>query len=174
MDRLTKKLKKGGYSANRHSEAELQERLDQLLGVHQYWLEQVQEMERGIGQASDMGPEGDLSLMMLKAGYNAIVRIGRRFEQAHPMADNQDDLVTRLGKLEDLYEACLMEQEEVREGLDECKDRGYTDDFAYNELMTTKLGLTELIKRFEIAVGEREDDPDPHRYWPEEVRANDQ
>ena len=171
MDRLTKKLKKGGYSANRHSEAELQERLDQLLGVHQYWLEQVQEMERGIGQASDMGPEGDLSLMMLKAGYNAIVRIGRRFEQAHPMADNPDDLVTRLGKLEDLYEACLMEQEEVREGLDECKDRGYTDDFAYNELMTTKLGLTELIKRFEIAVGEREEDPDPHRYWPESVKG---
>ena len=30
MDRLTRKLKKGGYSANRHPEAELQERLDQL------------------------------------------------------------------------------------------------------------------------------------------------
>ena len=174
MDRLTKKLKKGGYSANRHPESELQERLDQLLGVHQYWMEQVQEMEQGIGQASGMGPEGDLTLMMLKAAYNAVVRIGRRFEDAHPMKDNQDDMVTRLGKLEDLYETCQMEQEEVREGLDECKDRGYTDNFAYNELMTAKLGLTELIKRFEIAVGEREDDPDPHRYWPEEIRANDQ
>ena len=165
MDRLTKKLKKGGYSANRHPEAELQERLDQFMGVHQYWMEQVQEMEQ---------PEGDLTLMMLKAGYNAIVRIGRRFEAAHPLTDNEDDLVTQLGKLEDLYETALMEQEEIREGLDECKDRGYTDNFAYNELMTAKLGLTELIKRFEIAVGEREDDPDPHRYWPESVRQNDQ
>ena len=173
MDRLTKKLKKGGYSANRNSEEKLQERLDQFLGVHQYWLEQVQEMEQGIGQASEMGPEGDLSLMMLKTAYNAIVRIGRRFEKAHPIAENEDDLVTRLGKLEDLYETCLMEQDEVREGLDECKDRGYTDNFAYNELMTSKLGLTELIKRFEIAVGEREPDPDPHSYYPEAVKAND-
>ena len=112
--------------------------------------------------------------MMLKAGYNAVVRIGRRFETAHPLTDNEDDLVTQLGKLEDLYETALMEQEEIREGLEECKDRGYTDNFAYNELMTAKLGLTELIKRFEIAVGEREDDPDPHRYWPESVRQNDQ
>ena len=118
MDRLTKKLKKGGYSANRHPEAELQERLDQLLGVHQYWMEQVQEMEQGIAQASDMGPEGDLTLMMLKAGYNAVVRIGRRFETAHPIAENNDDLVTQLGKLEDLYETALMEQEEIREGLE--------------------------------------------------------
>ena len=167
MDRLTKKLKKGGYSANRHPEAELQERLDQFMGVHQYWMEQVQEMEQGIAQASDMGPEGDLT-------YNAVVRIGRRFETAHPIMENEDDLVTQLGKLEDLYETALMEQEEIREGLDECKDRGYTDNFAYNELMTAKLGLTELIKRFEIAVGEREDDPDPHRYWPESVKQNDQ
>ena len=77
MDRLTKKLKKGGYSANRHPEAELQERLDQLMGVHQYWMEQVQEMEQGIGQASDMGPEGDLTLMMLKAGYHIRSRTTR-------------------------------------------------------------------------------------------------
>ena len=34
MERLTRKLKKGGYSANRHSEAQLTERLDQLKGVH--------------------------------------------------------------------------------------------------------------------------------------------
>ena len=79
MDRLTKKLKKGGYSANRNSDEALQERLDQFLGVHQYWLEQVQEMEQGIGQASEMGQEADLSLMMLKTAYNAVVRIGRRF-----------------------------------------------------------------------------------------------
>ena len=174
MDRLTKKLKKGGYSANRHPEAELRERLDQLLSVHQYWLEQVQEMEQGIAQASDMGPEGDLSLMMLKTAYNAVVRIGRRFETAHPLTENDDDLVTQLGKLEDLYETALLEQEELRAGLDECKERGYTDDFAYNELMISKLGITELIKRFEIAVGEREEDPDPHRYWSEERRALDQ
>ena len=174
MDRLTKKLKKGGYSANRHSEAELQERLDQLVGVHTFWLNEVNEMETGIQQSQDAGPEGGLTLMMLKAAYNAAVRIGRRFESVHPMTDNPDDLVTRLGKLEDLYETCLMEQDEVREGLDECKDRGFQNDAAYDELMTTKLGVSELIKRFEIAVGEREDDPDPHRYWPESLKQNDQ
>ena len=38
MERLTRKLKKGGYSANRHSEAQLTERLDQLKGVHKQWL----------------------------------------------------------------------------------------------------------------------------------------
>ena len=112
--------------------------------------------------------------MMLKTAYNAVVRIGRRFEGVHPLTNNEDDLVTQLGKLEDLYEACIMDQETVREGLDECKDRGYVDDYAYNELMTTKLGLSELIKRFEIAVGEREDDPDPHRYWPDSLKENAQ
>ena len=174
MDRLTKKLKKGGYSANRHSEAELQERLDQLVGVHTFWLNEVNEMETGIRQSQDAGPEGGLTLMMLKAAYNAVVRIGRRFESVHPMTDNPDDLVTRLGKLEDLYETCLLEQEDIREGLEECKDRGFQNDAAYDELMTTKLGVSELIKRFEIAVGEREDDPDPHRYWPESLKQNDQ
>ena len=38
MERLTRKLKKGGYSANRHSEAQLTERLDQLKGVHKQWV----------------------------------------------------------------------------------------------------------------------------------------
>ena len=174
MDRLTKKLKKGGYSANRNPEEKLQERLDQLLGVHKFWMDEVRDMEDGMKQAEEAGQEGQLTLMMLHSAYIAIVRMGRRFETAHPMTENEDDLVTQLGKLEDLYETALMEQEEIREGLDECKDRGYTDNFAYNELMTAKLGLTELIKRFEIAVGEREDDPDPHRYWPESVKENDQ
>ena len=174
MDRLTKKLKKGGYSANRNSEEVLRERLDQLLGVHEFWLNEVTEMEQGIQQSQDAGREGELSLMMLMAAYNAVVRIGRRFEASHPMTENDDDLVTQLGKLEDLYETCLMEQETLKEGLDECKDRGYQSDAAYNEIMTAKLGVSELIKRFEIAVGEREDDPDPHRYWPESVRENEQ
>ena len=173
MDRLTKKLKKGGYSANRHSEAELQERLDQLVGVHAFWLNEVDEMEQGIAQTTQMGPEGALSLMMLRGAYNAVVRIGRRFESVHPMTDNPDDMVTRLGKLEDLYETCLVEEEDLKEGLEECKYQGYTNDMAYDEIMTTKLGVSELIKRFEIAVGEREDDPDPHSYWPERMREND-
>lgn len=173
MDRLTKKLKKGGYSANRHPESELQERLDQLVGVHQFWLDEVRDMEEGIQQTQDMGDEGALSLMMLKTAYNAIVRIGRRFETAHPLTDNNDDLVTKLGKLEDLYETALIEEQDLKDGLAECKEKGYTDDFAYNELMISKLGITELVKRFEIAVGEREEDPDPHRYWPESVRQND-
>ena len=40
--------------------------------------------------------------------------------------------------------------------------------------MTAKLGVNELIKRFEIAVGEREEDSDPHSYWSDERRAMDQ
>ena len=112
--------------------------------------------------------------MMLHSAYNAIVRMGRRFETAHPMTDNEDDLVTQLGKLEDLYETCIMEVDTLQEGLDEIKDRGYQNEMAYSELMTAKLGVNELIKRFEIAVGEREDDPDPHAYWSEERRAMDQ
>ena len=174
MDRLTKKLKKGGYSANRNPEEKLQERLDQLLGVHTFWMQEVRDMEEGIKQAQDAGPEAGLTLMMLHEAYNAIVRMGRRFESAHPMTDNEDNLVTQLGKLEDLYETCIMEVDTLQEGLDEIKDRGYQNEMAYSELMTAKLGLTELIKRFEIAVGEREDDPDPHAYWSEERRAMDQ
>ena len=34
MERLTRKLKKGGYSANRHPAAQIDERLSQLKGVH--------------------------------------------------------------------------------------------------------------------------------------------
>ena len=174
MDRLTKKLKKGGYSANRNPEEKLQERLDQLLGVHTFWMQAVRDMEEGIKQAQDAGPEAGLTLMMLHEAYNAIVRMGRRFESAHPMTDNEDNLVTQLGKLEDLYETCIMEVDTLQEGLDEIKDRGYQNEMAYSELMTAKLGVNELIKRFEIAVGEREDDPDPHAYWSEERRAMDQ
>ena len=174
MDRLTKKLKKGGYSANRNPEEKLQERLDQLLGVHKFWLQEVSDMEEGLKQAQEAGPEAGLTIMMLHEAYNAIVRMGRRFESAHPMQDNTDDLVTQLGKLEDLYETCLMEVDTLKEGLDEIKDRGYQNEMAYSELMTAKLGVNELIKRFEIAVGEREDDPDPHAYWSEERKALDQ
>lgn len=174
MDRLTKKLKKGGYSANRNPEEKLQERLDQLLGVHKFWLQEVSDMEEGLKQAQEAGPEASLTIMMLHEAYNAIVRMGRRFETAHPMKDNTDDLVTQLGKLEDLYETCLMEVDTLKEGLDEIKDRGYQNEMAYSELMTAKLGVNELIKRFEIAVGEREDDPDPHAYWSEERKALDQ
>lgn len=174
MDRLTKKLKKGGYSANRNPEEKLQERLDQLLGVHKFWLQEVNDMEEGMKQAQEAGPEAGLTIMMLHEAYNAIVRMGRRFESAHPMQDNEDDLVTQLGKLEDLYETCLMEVDTLQEGLAEIKDRGYQNEMAYSELMTAKLGVNELIKRFEIAVGEREDDPDPHAYWSEERRSLDQ
>ena len=174
MDRLTKKLKKGGYSANRNPEEKLQERLDQLLGVHKFWMDEVRDMDQGLQQAQDAGPEAGLSIMMMHVAYNAIVRMGRRFETAHPMQDNEDDLVTQLGKLEDLYETCLMEVDMLQEGLEEIKDRGYQNNLAYDEIMTAKLGVNELIKRFEIAVGEREEDPDPHRYWSEERRAMDQ
>ena len=78
MERLTRKLKKGGYSANRHSEAQLTERLDQLKGVHKQWLQDVSDMMTGMKQSEAAGQEGALTLMMLQAGYAAIVRIGRR------------------------------------------------------------------------------------------------
>ena len=101
MDRLTKKLKKGGYSANRNPQEKLDERLAQLRGVHTFWMQEVTDMEEGIGTAEGVGPEGDLSAMMMKTAYNAIVRIGRRFETVCPMADNPDDDLTQLAKQHD-------------------------------------------------------------------------
>ena len=141
MERLTRKLKKGGYSANRHSEAQLTERLDQLKGVHKQWVGDVSDMITGMKQSEAAGQEGALTLMMLQAGYAAIVRIGRRFESVCPPVEGSgDDTATALGKLEDLYEQCVSELEDVKEGLEECRENGFTDDLAYDELMVTKLG----------------------------------
>ena len=168
MERLTRKLKKGGYSANRHSEAQLTERLDQLKGVHKQWVGDVSDMITGMKQSEAAGQEGALTLMMLQAGYAAIVRIGRRFEAACPAEGNTDDAVTALGKLEDLYEQCVSELEDVKEGLEECRENGFTDDLAYDELMVTKLGISQLIKQFDIATGYAEPDPGPYQYQPKE------
>ena len=157
MERLTRKLKKGGYSANRHSEAQLTERLDQLKGVHKQWLQDVSDMMTGMKQSEAAGQEGALTLMMLQAGYAAIVRIGRRFESACPAEGSSDNTATALGKLED-----------VKEGLEECRENGFTDDLAYDELMVTKLGISQLIKQFDIATGYAEPDPGPYQYQPKE------
>ena len=154
MERLTRKLKKGGYSANRHSEAQLTERLDQLKGVHKQWLQDVSDMMTGMKQSEAAGQEGALTLMMLQAGYAAIVRIGRRFESVCPVEGSGDNTATALGKLEDLYEQCVSELEGVKEGL------------AYDELMVTKLGISQLIKQFDIATGYAEPDPGPYQYQP--------
>ena len=81
MERLTRKLKKGGYSANRHSEAQLTERLDQLKGVHKQWLQDVSDMMTGMKQSEAAGQAGALTLMMLQAGAAAVVRLRRRFER---------------------------------------------------------------------------------------------
>ena len=84
MERLTRKLKKGGYSANRHSEAQLTERLDQLKGVHKQWLQDVSDMMTGMKQSEAAGQAGALTLMMLQAGYAAIVpRRGQRRQHRH-------------------------------------------------------------------------------------------
>ena len=155
MERRPRKLHKGGYSANRHSEAQLTERLDQLKGVHKQWLQDVSDMMTGMKQSEAAGQEGALTLMMLQAGYAAIVRIGRRFESACP-------------PLEDLYEQCVSELEDVKEGLEECRENGFTDDLAYDELMVTKLGISQLIKQFDIATGYAEPDPEPYQYQPKE------
>ena len=151
MERLTRKLKKGGYSANRHPAAQIDERLSQLKGVHKQW----------VGDVSDM-----ITGMKLQASYAAIVRIGRRFEAVCPAEGNTDDAVTALGKLEDLYEQCLSELEDAKAGLDECRENGFQDDLAYGELMVTKLGLTQLTKQFDIATGYAEPDPEPYQYRP--------
>ena len=163
MERLTRKLKKGGYSANRHSEAQLTERLDQLKGVHKQWVGDVSDMITGMKQSEAAGQAGALTLAMLQASYAAIVRIGRRFEAVCP-----DDAVTALGKLEDLYEQCVSELEDAKAGLDECRENGFQDDLAYGELMVTKLGLTQLTKQFDIATGYAEPDPEPYQYQPKE------
>ena len=166
MERLTRKLKKGGYSANRHSEAQLTERLDQLKGVHKQWVGDVSDMITGMKQSEAAGQAGALTLAMLQASYAAIVRIGRRFEAVCPAEGNSDDAVTALGKLEDLYEQCVSELEDAKAGLDECRENGFQDDLAYGELMVTKLGLTQLTKQFDIATGYAEPDPEPYQYQP--------
>ena len=99
MERLTRKLKKGGYSANRHPAAQIDERLSQLKGVHKQWVGDVSDMITGMKQSEAAGQEGALTLMMLQAGYAAIVRIGRRFESACPPVEgSSDDTATALGK----------------------------------------------------------------------------
>ena len=98
----------------------------------------------------------------------AIVRIGRRFEAVCPAEGNTDDAVTALGKLEDLYEQCVSELEDAKAGLDECRENGFTDDLAYDELMVTKLGISQLIKQFDIATGYAEPDAGPYQYQPKE------
>ena len=155
MERLTRKLKKGGYSANRHSEAQLTERLDQLKGVHKQWLQDVSDMMTGMKQSEAAGQEGALTLMMLQAGYAAC-----------PVEGSGDNTATALGKLEDLYEQCVSELEDVEEGLEECRENGFTDDLAYDELMVTKLGISQLIKQFDIATGYAEPSPEPYQYQP--------
>ena len=109
---------------------------------------------------------GALTLAMLQASYAAIVRIGRRFEAVCPAEGNTDDAVTALGKLEDLYEQCVSELEDVEEGLEECRENGFTDELAYDELMVTKLGISQLIKQFDIALGYAEPSPEPYQYQP--------
>ena len=90
MERLTRKLKKGGYSANRHPAAQIDERLSQLKGVHKQWVGDVSDMITGMKQSEAAGQAGALTLAMLQASYAAIVRIGRRFEAVCPAEGNTD------------------------------------------------------------------------------------
>ena len=99
-----------------------------------------------------------MNLIMLRDAYNSIARVGKRFEAACPAENNPDTPLVSLGKLEDLYEQCVMEQEDLQEAIEECRDNGNTTDLAYNEMMTQKLGVNELIKRFDIATGYAEGD----------------
>ena len=168
MDRLTKKLKKGGYSANKHTDEEIAERLEQLKGVHQHWVETGMDMVEGMRECQAAGEQGAMNLIMLRDAYNSIARVGKRFEAACPAENNPDTPLVSLGKLEDLYEQCVSELEDVKEGLEECRENGFTDDLAYDELMVTKLGISQLIKQFDIATGYAEPDPGPYQYQPKE------
>ena len=60
MERLTRKLKKGGYSANRHPAAQIDERLSQLKGVHKQWVGDVSDMITGMKQSEAAGQAGKL------------------------------------------------------------------------------------------------------------------
>lgn len=168
MDRLTKKLKKGGYSANKHTDAEIAERLEQLKGVHRHWVETCSDMIEGMKECQAAGDVGLMNLSMLQDAYNSIARVGKRFEAACPMENNTDEPLVSLGKLEDLYEQCVMEEDDLREAIDECRDDGRTGDLAYNEMMTQKLGVSELLKRFDIATGYAEESEPPYSYQPKE------
>lgn len=168
MERLTRKLKKGGYSANRHSEAQLTERLDQLKGVHKQWLQDVSDMMTGHEAERGRRTGRRAHAHDAAGGLRRDRALGRRFESVCPAEGSSDNTVTALGKLEDLYEQCVSELEDVTEGLEECRENGFTDDLAYDELMVTKLGLTQLTKQFDIATGYAEPDPEPYQYQPKE------
>ena len=73
MERLTRKLKKGGYSANRHPAAQIDERLSQLKGVHKQWVGDVSDMITGMKQSEAAGQAGALPLAMLQASYELMV-----------------------------------------------------------------------------------------------------
>ena len=92
--------------------------------------------------------------------------LSEKLEQRLTAQGNTDDAVTALGKLEDLYEQCVSELEDVEEGLEECRENGFTDELAYDELMVTKLGISQLIKQFDIATGYAEPSPEPYQYQP--------
>lgn len=168
MDRLTKKLKKGGYSANKHTDEEIAERLEQLKGVHRHWAETCADMIEGMKECRAAGDVGMMNLIMLQDAYNSIARVGKRFEAVCPMENNSDEPLVALGKLEDLYEQCVMEEEDLREAIDECRDNGKTGDLAYSEMMTSKLGVSELLKRFDIATGYAGESEPPYAYQPKE------
>ena len=108
-----------------------------------------------------------LELAERRGGVVAAALDGARaLEPAADAHDRGDNTATALGKLEDLYEQCVSELEDVEEGLEECRENGFTDELAYDELMVTKLGISQLIKQFDIATGYAEPSPEPYQYQP--------
>ena len=59
--------------------------------MHKQWLQDVSDMMTGMKQSEAAGQAGALTLMMLQAGYAAIVRIGRRFESVCPVEGSGDN-----------------------------------------------------------------------------------
>lgn len=61
-----------------------------------------------------------------------------------------DDAVTRLGRLEDMYEALQAELSNTTSQLQQLSVQGKTKSATYRQLFGNKLTLQGLISRFEI------------------------
>ena len=165
MERLTRKLKKGGYSANRHSEAQLTERLDQLKGVHKQWLQDVSDMMTGMKQSEAAGQEGALTLMMLQAATprscaSAAGSRARAPSRAAATTPPRRSASSRICT----SSACPSLRTWRKDSRSAARTASRT--ICYDELMVTKLGISQLIKQFDIATGYAEPDPEPYQYQP--------
>lgn len=67
-------------------------------------------------------------------------------------ADDMAAAVDRLGRLEDLYEALLVEKEKITADMDKLSEAGRTKSATYRQLFANKMNVTNLLSRMEIYV----------------------